>query len=626
MKILLLCSAFNGLSQRAWIELSASGHDVVVRLSSDADAMRSAATRNDPDIIICPFLRERVPHKVWAQFRTIIVHPGPPGDRGPSSLDWAISEAAPAWGVTALQAVEEMDGGPIWAYRTFTMPVEPPRKSTLYNGAVTEAAIDVIHEVVRKAGDPAFVPTPFAGIRSSVRGRLRPRMCQTDRAFAWSDETNTIVRRIRAADGSPGVRTELCGVELFVFDARPGPALTEPGCPGTVERCRHGAVLVRTGDGSVWIGHARRAENIGTANVKLRAALCLADQLALEVADQPADDPAPSPRTMHAPGVEDGSECDHEISYRRTRDVGILRFDFYNGAMSTAQCRRLETALRCAVLQDTRVLVVEGGDTFSNGIHLNVIGVSDEPALEAWRNINAIDDVCEQVITCTSQLIIMSVGGNAGAGGVMLALGADQVLVRDGVVLNPHYRTMGLFGSEYWTYVLPTRVGECEAVRLTQQCLPVGADQAVAMGLADAVLPGCLAEFNRSVVDHAGRLAACDDYEYLLDEKRRRRAAHERRRPIATYRASELAEMNLDMFDDRNGFDGARRQFVTKQRPASTPAHLVAPSSGHRPAADLARTHLADGAADIREAIGSRPWGTLHELLGPARDTFRRWA
>ena len=49
--------------------------------------------------------------------------------------------------------------------------------------------------------------------------------------------------------------------------------------------------------------------------------------------------------------------------------------------------------------------------------------------------------------------------------------------------------------------------------------------------------------------------------------------------------------MNLDMFDDRNGFDGARHQFVTKQRPASTPAHLVAPSSVRRPVEDLARTH-----------------------------------
>lgn len=34
MKIVLYCSAFNGLSQRAWLELGASGHDVSVHLAS----------------------------------------------------------------------------------------------------------------------------------------------------------------------------------------------------------------------------------------------------------------------------------------------------------------------------------------------------------------------------------------------------------------------------------------------------------------------------------------------------------------------------------------------------------------------------------------------------------------
>ena len=136
----------------------------------------------------------------------------------------------------------------------------------------------------------------------------------------------------------------------------------------------------------------------------------------------------------------------------------MVSFDFYNGAMSTGQCRRLTAALRHAAAQDTSVLVVSGGEIFSNGIHLNVIEAAADPAGEAWRNINAIDDVCRAIIDCP-QLVVAAVGGNAGAGGVMLALGADRVLLRDAVVLNPHYQTMGLYGSEYWTYVLPRRIG-----------------------------------------------------------------------------------------------------------------------------------------------------------------------
>jgi len=149
----------------------------------------------------------------------------------------------------------------------------------------------------------------------------------------------------------------------------------------------------------------------------------------------------------------------------------------------------------------------------------------------------------------------------------MLALGADQVLLRSGVVLNPHYRTMGLFGSEYWTYLLPRRVGAHRATRLTEECLPIGAAEAVEIGLADAALPGDRAAFDAAVLDHAHVLAAHSDLPSWLAAKATQRCEEEQRRPLETYRVRELAEMSHDIFDDRNGFSAARHAFVTKQRP-----------------------------------------------------------
>ena len=219
----------------------------------------------------------------------------------------------------------------------------------------------------------------------------------------------------------------------------------------------------------------------------------------------------------------------HDISYRRTGDVGVLRFDFYNGAMSTGQCRRLARAIEHAARQDTRVLVVGGGEVFSNGIHLNVIEAAPQPALEAWRNINAIDDVCRGIITCSGQLVVSAVSGNAGAGGVMLALGADQVILREVVVLNPHYGTMGLFGSEYWTYVLPRRVGRFTAQSLTDACLPIGPAEALRVGLADAVLPGSPADFAEAVLAEATHLAA--PARLRAAARRQTTLAHRRRVP-----------------------------------------------------------------------------------------------
>jgi putative two-component system hydrogenase maturation factor HypX/HoxX len=346
-----------------------------------------------------------------------------------------------------------------------------------------------------------------------------------------------VLRRIRAADGSPGVRTRLCGVPVSVFEAHRGSAAV--GQPGCVVARRHGAVLVRTGDGAVWIGHARRIGPDGEGGVKLPAVTVLGAALG-EVPEVLA----PERR---------------EITYREAGDVGVLGFDFYNGAMSTVQCHRLAAALRHAATRDTDVLVLFGGDVFSNGIHLNIIEAAANPAVEAWRNINAIDDVCRELIGCP-QLVVAAVGGNAGAGGVMLALGADRVLLRDGVVLNPHYRTMGLFGSEYWTYVLPRRIGRRAAEELTAQALPIGASEAVRIGLADEALAA--REFEAAAIDVAARLASGAD---ARAAKRAARDADERRRPLQAYRVEELAEMSKDIFDDRNGFAAARRAFVLKQ-------------------------------------------------------------
>lgn len=83
-------------------------------------------------------------------------------------------------------------------------------------------------------------------------------MRAADRALCWSDPTQVVVRRIRAADGSPGVRTSLCGVPVSGYDAHPDSV--RPGRPGSVVLRRHGAVLVRTGDGGVLVGHVRRED------------------------------------------------------------------------------------------------------------------------------------------------------------------------------------------------------------------------------------------------------------------------------------------------------------------------------------------------------------------------------
>jgi putative two-component system hydrogenase maturation factor HypX/HoxX len=153
---------------------------------------------------------------------------------------------------------------------------------------------------------------------------------------------------------------------------------------------------------------------------------------------------------------------------------------------------------------------------------------------------------------------------------------------------------MGLHGSEYWTYVLPRRVGTREAAALTSGCLPIGAAHAERSGLADEVRAGRPAEFEQAVLADAHRLAARSDYARLLERKVAARAADESRKPLEAYRIEELGEMSRDIFDDRNGFSDARSAFVTKRKPTGTPARLArqhpaaTPAPQHRGVARVA--------------------------------------
>jgi putative two-component system protein, hydrogenase maturation factor HypX/HoxX len=569
VRILLIVTAFNGLTQRAWCALREAGHDVGVQLATSAQDMIDGSRAADPELIICPFLKDRVPSEVWQQWRTIIIHPGPVGDRGPSSLDWAIMEGARRWGVTALQAVEEMDAGPIWATRTFGLPMAPPRKSSLYNGPVADAAMECIFEVVTKADDPAFTPVPAdrmpaeallpqPELRREGGARLRPLMRQDDRSFDFNEPTEHIVRRIRAADGSPGVRAEISGLPVFAYDAHPG--LHRGARPGELVSRRQGAVLVGTGDGSVWLGHLRSPEKY--RNIKLPATTLLGARL------------RGVPHSPLPPGSEPESPGAYrQIRYRRTGRIGWLAFDFYNGAMAPGHCRRLLAGLKHAAAQDTDVLVLRGStDAFSNGIHLNVIEASSDPSGAAWAGIRAINEVCRAIITCSRQVVIAAYAGSAGAGGVMLGLGADIVAARDGIVLNPYY-DIGLYGSELHTFTLPRRVGPEQAQRLIDEKLPVSASGAAAMGLVDEVGP-------RHPDAYAEWLTALADRQSDPRVARARRAAKAKRLagervPLEVYEARELAEMSRDMFGDRSGFAAARRDFVTKATPVSTPERLL---------------------------------------------------
>jgi putative two-component system hydrogenase maturation factor HypX/HoxX len=178
-----------------------------------------------------------------------------------------------------------------------------------------------------------------------------------------------------------------------------------------------------------------------------------------------------------------------------------------------------------------------------------------------------MDDLVEAVLTTTDRLVVAALGGNAAAGGAMLALAADQVWCRDGVVLNPHYKLMGLYGSEYWTYLLPRRVGAATASRLVDQALPVSAAAAQRLGLVDQLVPCAPQDFEDEVLRRAGRLAGAGPVVAArLAAKKAAREADEAVQPLAAHRAAELVRMHAVFFDPAAPYHRLRRAFVRKEK------------------------------------------------------------
>jgi putative two-component system hydrogenase maturation factor HypX/HoxX len=149
-----------------------------------------------------------------------------------------------------------------------------------------------------------------------------------------------------------------------------------------------------------------------------------------------------------------------------------------------------------------------------------------------------------------------------------LALAADRVLARKGVILNPHYKSMGnLYGSEYWTYLLPRRVGWQKAIEITQRRLPLSTDAAAREGLIDACLANNPQQFIAEVAEEARRCARHREKKFPLPTPSEK--------PLAAYRYDELEQMKRNFYGFDPSYHVARYNFVHKVRHSRTPFYLA---------------------------------------------------
>lgn len=517
------------------------------------------------------------------------------------------------WGITVLQAIEELDAGPVWAFEQFPINIDEAglTKSALYRGSITRAAITATLAAVmriqnaaalqRISGSQAFganLPAnpQFRELSVSDRqpfqgGKLhdRPLLKAVSRDFDITRHSaQQISRRIRCGDSQPGAQSKVFGPSLYVYGGlvdetlRNVKPVTLPGRSVGILATRNNAVCIPAADGKgIWITHIRRpkvkADKALWPKVPAVSGLMELGILSAEMVQKfnmppPADWSLSKEQTFQEVWVDfDMDEYSNRTAY--------LHFDFYNGAMSTEQCSHLIEAMDYIIqrhaIQPIKAVVFMAGAYFSNGIALHVIEAAADPAQESWLNINRIDDVVHYALHEFPNRNIMTVAairGNAAAGGVAFAAACDFVVSGSDVVLNPAYRGIGLYGSEYHTLSYYGRCGEAKAKQILNAMVPISPLQSREMGLIDFIFPGSGDVLDDHIRSHVS---------FMLRDGAVRSGTWKRSidlspAALALARANELSEMSKDFWSARSvRYHSRRFDFIRKVKCNRTPLRFA---------------------------------------------------
>ena len=546
MKILLIISSFNSLSQSVYCKLQELEHKVFIKFAISKELMIEAVQEINPDIVFCPFLKQFIPSEIFENYPTFVLHPGIIGDRGHNSLDNAINDEVKQWGVVILKANEILDGGDIYAQSNFIMR-EESSKASIYRNEVTQSTLKALEQFLQNYQNKDFIPT------KQILNPIHKNLSQENRKINWQkDNTKQILKKINMSDSTPGVKDEILGVECYLFSA-----FIEDTLRGETKEIlakRDGAICIGTIDGAIWI---LQIQELGS--FKLPATYVLKDKIkGIEEKRIPLV-------------IEDERKSFYELRVQRKDEIAYLYFNFYNGAMTSTQCIKLKYAIEY-LKEECKVLVLMGADDFfSNGIHLNILEDSKKQGEDGWSNINAMNEAVKAVLLCDEIITVASFNKNSGAGGVFLGLACDYAISSENTIFNPHYKTLGLSGSEYHTFILPKRVGQTKSKELLENCLPINANYAKKINMIDEVYP--FEDYQEKLEIFCENLLKNEDtFEEFIDRKK---DFLEQELPLMEEcKEKELQIMYDEFWEKSSSFHTLRYDFVHKIKPKNTPKRL----------------------------------------------------
>ena len=159
---------------------------------------------------------------------------------------------------------------------------------------------------------------------------------------------------------------------------------------------------------------------------------------------------------------------------------------------------------------ETRVAVVTGnGRGFCSGLDLKQAAAGEGVAgrlTESGSRHHSTREICTVTMQRMDKPIIAAINGATAGYGLDLALGCDMRLIADSAVLIPGFARMGIIPESGGTWYLPRLIGWARACEISMLGENLSADDALAYGLVNKVVPA--ADLEACVTEWADKIAA----------------------------------------------------------------------------------------------------------------------
>lgn len=146
-----------------------------------------------------------------------------PGLRGAAPIERAILGGFTETGVTIMQMDAGMDTGPI--LHQVKTPIAWDETGGELRTRLAEVGALALVEALTLLDETGITPRP----QSEAEATYAPKLTRSEEKIDWLQDAESVARKIRAFDPSPGAWTNCRGKSLKLFDGRPAAGDSKPG-------------------------------------------------------------------------------------------------------------------------------------------------------------------------------------------------------------------------------------------------------------------------------------------------------------------------------------------------------------------------------------------------------------